>query len=157
MGTSPAVNDFHLLADHFRQLSDQVRNVEIDGAGQLPGDQIKNLEASAKALENAYLVMLGADIQATLDSIQNQIQDLKKVTKDARTAMGELETIAKRVKTAIALGSLALGFVAKDPEEIKNALTTLTQTLTASTDDAKPEDSDKDSDKDDDGSGDEDQ
>ena len=141
MGTSPAVDDSRSLADTFRQLSDDVRNLEIDNADQLSDQQKRDLENSSKALENAFRVLLGEDIRATLNSLQDDLEKLRKATADAQSAISQLQKIDKVFTIAVAAGDVAMGIAAKDPGQIKDGLTALTGALRSSTASAGASDS----------------
>lgn len=132
MGTSPAVSDFQLLYRRFRELSDQVSNFEIDHYVELNDTQKQALEASSRALERASLLFLSDDIESTLASIKDQIQNLQNTTAEAASALQNLAAVDKSIKIAAAAGILALSLLSHDPAAIQDALTGLGQAIIAS-------------------------
>ncbi len=116
------------IANLFFRLSAQVRQFRIDNA-DLTDDDKERLDVEAQGLQARANFFNAESIGATLQSLQPTLDNLKKVTIDAQTAIARLTNVANVVAIATAGVALGAAISAGDVGSIGAALTTLGQAV----------------------------
>lgn len=113
--------DFLELADKLRQLSDDVDQFATAHIKVLTDEELKACDRSSQALNDAFHILLGSDVDARVKTAKAGLDHLKKITADAQTAIREVKKIDAGVQIAVALGGIAAGILEKDPSSITSA------------------------------------
>ncbi|MBV8069487.1 MAG: hypothetical protein JO270_06245 [Acidobacteriaceae bacterium] len=127
--SAPDFNDFLQLADHLRQLSNQVAAFANEHLADLSPEQLARLDASSRELTDAFHILLGSDVDARIQAAKAGVERLKKITGDAEVVVRRVKKIDKGVKIAVALGGMAVAILEKDPGAIKDSAGQLASAL----------------------------
>ncbi len=130
--------NFLQLANRLRQLSDDVDEFCTSHLDVLTEEQVDECDRSSQALEDAYHILIGADLDARLEAAKPDLERLKEITAETEGAIRKVKEIDAGVKIAVALGGVALGIVEKDPGAIKDAAGDLIAAIQAEASSAKP-------------------
>lgn len=118
------------LADLFNDLSqavDEFRLSDLDPP--LTSNQMARLKAEAQALEDRAHLFTAEAIGATLQSIQQELANIKAVTIQARAHLKVLTNVSRAILIATSALSLATAIAAGNPSSIVAAGKALAETL----------------------------
>lgn len=128
---APGPDDLLELADRLRELSNDVDQFAAMHSDVLTPAESATCRHSSLALTDAFHILLGDDLDARIQTAKAGIARLKQVTSDADATIRKIKKIETGVKVIIALGSVALGIVEKDPGAIEDAASELASALQA--------------------------
>jgi hypothetical protein len=129
--TSPA-DQFGHLADLFNDASQAVDDFRLaDHQPPLSADEMARLKDEAQSLENRAHHFTAESMGAILDSIQDDLENIKTVTAEAATQLGHLNDVSKAISIATSVLSLGTAIAAGNPASIVAAAEALGQTLAA--------------------------
>jgi hypothetical protein len=124
-----AADEAQQLADLFSKLADEVdafRNAHYD---DLSPAERADLEEKIQQLYDFHDKFAGDAIQNTLDAMQGDLNELTRVTTQAKDALQHLETVQRVVSVVAAAATLAEDIVTADYGAIPDALHSLTQAV----------------------------
>lgn len=127
------------IAESFFRLSQAVEQFRINAAGLSEADK-ERLDAESQMLEIRANFFNAQSIGATLQSLQPSLENLKKVTADAKTSLEKLKSIENVIAIATAGVALGAAIAAGDVGSVGGALTTLGQALTNARQDKSEDD-----------------
>jgi hypothetical protein len=110
------------IANRLRQLSDDVDEFCTNHMDALTEEQVDECDHASQALEDAFHVLIGADLDARLEAAKPDLDRLKEITAETQTALRRVKEIDAGVKIALALGGVALGIAERDPAAIKDSI-----------------------------------
>jgi hypothetical protein len=118
------------LADLFNDLSQAVDEFRLsDQDPPLTGYQMARLKDEAQALEDRAHYFTAEAIGATLQSIQQELANIKAVTSQAQAQLRVLNNISRAIAIATSALSLATAIAAGNPSSIGAAAKALAETL----------------------------
>ncbi len=124
------------LADLFNDLSQAVDDFRLgDQDPPLTPYQMARLKDEAQALEDRAHYFTAEAIGATLQSIQQELANIKVVTSQAQAQLKVLTDISKAITIATSALSLATAIAAGNPSSIAAAAKALAETLATESND----------------------
>lgn len=129
LASAPDVNDFLQLADRMRQLSNETDQFATAHCAEMSAEQHAACLHSSRALNDAYMILIGDDLDARLQAAKAGIETLNQVTAAAQSTIREVNKIDRNVNIIVALGGVAVGIIEKDPGAIQTAAGDLANAL----------------------------
>lgn len=126
------VDDFLQLADRMRELSNEVDQFATAHCQTLSGDDYNACRHSSMALNDAFNVLVGNDLDARIQAAKAGIDMLQQITSAAQTTIRKVKRIETDVQIIIALGGVAVGIAEKDPGAVKDAASKLADAIQGS-------------------------
>ena len=117
------------LADLFSDLSDAVDDLLLTAPAKTPPERLASLRAQAQALEDKSHFFTAKAIGATLQSIQQDLDHIKKVTTQAKAQLGVLNEVSKAIAIATSAVNLGTAIAEGNPAAILTATDALATTI----------------------------